>query len=183
MGASLKAEGFKNILFLVDHGGDQQGAIEAAKALSGRWKGSGVRAAYVAAYYDYDAVEKFEHDVLGVHEKSEGYHDDYYVAAISVAIDPTGVRLAERRKAHKTTINGVDLRLPRRSRMARKLSRIAPMSLWTRFASFWPIPNERPPAPLPGLLFRASAWPPHCYRECSGRAWKGSRLRGLLSTC
>src|SRR5579863_2973461 len=27
MGASLKAEGFKNILFLVDHGGDQQGAI------------------------------------------------------------------------------------------------------------------------------------------------------------
>ena len=32
MGASLKAEGFKNILFMVDHGGDQQGAIEAAKS-------------------------------------------------------------------------------------------------------------------------------------------------------
>jgi creatinine amidohydrolase len=109
MGASLKAEGFKNILFLVDHGGDQQGAVDAAKALSEKWKGSGVRAIYVAAYYDYDAVEKFEHDVLGVHEKSEGYHDDYYVAAISVAIDPNGVRLPERRKAHKTSINGVDL--------------------------------------------------------------------------
>jgi hypothetical protein len=68
-----------------------------------------VRAIYVAAYYDYDAVEKFEHDVLGVREKSEGYHDDYYVAAISVAIDPNGVRLPERRKAHKTSINGVDL--------------------------------------------------------------------------
>lgn len=109
MGASLKAEGFKNVLFLVDHGGDQQGAVDAAKALSEKWKGSGVRAIYVAAYYDYDAVEKFEHDVLGVREKSEGYHDDYYVAAISVAIDPNGVRLPERRKAHKTSINGVDL--------------------------------------------------------------------------
>jgi creatinine amidohydrolase len=109
MGASLKAEGFKNILFLVDHGGDQQGAVDAAKALSERWKGSGVRAIYVAAYYDYDAVEKFEHNELGVHEKSEGYHDDYYVAAISVAIDPNGIRLPERRKAHKTSINGVDL--------------------------------------------------------------------------
>jgi creatinine amidohydrolase/Fe(II)-dependent formamide hydrolase-like protein len=113
MGASLKAEGFKNILFLVDHGGDQQGAIEAAKSLADKWKGSGVRAAYVAAYYDYDQVEKFEHDVLGVHEKSEGYHDDYYTASISVAIDPNGVRLPERMKAHKTSINGVDLASPK----------------------------------------------------------------------
>jgi creatinine amidohydrolase len=113
MGASLKAEGFKNILFLVDHGGDQKGAIEAAKTLSEKWKGSGVRAIYVAAYYDYDDVEKFEHDVLGVHEKSEGYHDDYYTATISLAIDPNGVRLPERKKAHKTTLNGVDLATPK----------------------------------------------------------------------
>jgi creatinine amidohydrolase len=109
MGASLKAEGFKNILFMVDHGGDQQGAIEAVKVLSEKWKGSGVRALYVAAYYNYDAVEKFEQDVLGVHEKSEGYHDDYYTASISVAIDPNGIRLPERVKAHKTTLNGQDM--------------------------------------------------------------------------
>jgi creatinine amidohydrolase len=113
MGTSLKAEGFKNILFMVDHGGDQKGAVEAANTLAEKWKGSGVRAAYVAAYYDYDEVEKFEHDVLGVHEKSEGYHDDYYVAAISVAIDPNGARLPERIKAHKTSINGIDLASPK----------------------------------------------------------------------
>jgi creatinine amidohydrolase len=113
MGTSLKAEGFKNILFLVDHGGDQKGAVEAAKSLSEKWKGSGVRALYVAAYYNYDAVEKFEHDVLGVHEKSEGYHDDYYVAAISAAIDPNGIRLPERTKVHKTSINGVELASPK----------------------------------------------------------------------
>jgi creatinine amidohydrolase/Fe(II)-dependent formamide hydrolase-like protein len=109
IGASLKAEGFKNILFMVDHGGDQQGAIDAAKALSDKWKGSGVRALYIAAYYNYDAVEKFEQDVLGVHEKSDGYHDDYYTASISVAIDPNGIRLPERVKAHKTSLNGQDM--------------------------------------------------------------------------
>jgi hypothetical protein len=54
-------------------------------------------------------VEKFEQDVLGVHEKSEGYHDDYYTASISVAIDPNGIRLPERVKAHKTTLNGQDM--------------------------------------------------------------------------
>lgn len=113
IGTSLKAEGFKNILFLVDHGGDTEGAIETAKTLAEKWKGSGVRAMYVAPYYNYDAVEKFEHDVLGVHEKSEGYHDDYYTAAISVAIDPNGVRLPERQKAHKTSINGMDLATPK----------------------------------------------------------------------
>jgi len=113
MGASLKAEGFKNILFLVDHGGDQQGAIDTAKTLAEKWKGSGVRAIYVAAYSDYDAVEKFEQDVLGVHEKSEGYHDDYYTASISAAIDPNGLRLPERVKAHKTTLNGQDMASPK----------------------------------------------------------------------
>jgi hypothetical protein len=64
---------------------------------------------YIAAYYNYDAVEKFEQDVLGVHEKSDGYHDDYYTASISVAIDPNGIRLPERVKAHKTSLNGQDM--------------------------------------------------------------------------
>ncbi len=113
MGASLKAQGFKNVLFLVDHGGDQKGAIDAAKTLSDKWKGSGVRAMYVAAYYDYDEVENFEKDVLGVHEKSDGYHDDYYTASISVAIDPESIRLPERAKAHKTSLNGQDMASPK----------------------------------------------------------------------
>jgi creatinine amidohydrolase/Fe(II)-dependent formamide hydrolase-like protein len=122
MGASLKAEGFKNILFLVDHGGDQKGAIEAAKNLSDKWKGSGVNAIYVAAYYDYDEVEKFQHDVLGMREKQmDGYHDDYYTAVISLVIDPESARMAERRKVHKTTINGLDLASPRAMEDGKKI--------------------------------------------------------------
>ncbi|HUA19729.1 MAG TPA: creatininase family protein [Bryobacteraceae bacterium] len=122
MGTSLKAEGFQNILFLVDHGGDQKGAVEAAKDLSGKWQGSGVRALYVPAYYDYDDVEKYQHDVLGVHEKSrDGYHDDYYTSVISLVIDPNGVRMKERRQVHKTTINGLDLASPRAVEDGRKI--------------------------------------------------------------
>jgi creatinine amidohydrolase/Fe(II)-dependent formamide hydrolase-like protein len=111
--ASLKTEGFKNVMFMVDHGADQGPTTEVSKALAEKWKGSGAMAYYVPEYYDYNEVETFEHDVLKVEEKREGYHDDYYVASISVAIDPNGARMPERIKASKTTINGVELNSPK----------------------------------------------------------------------
>jgi creatinine amidohydrolase len=106
---SLKTEGFKNVMLMVDHGADQGPTVEVSKALAEKWKGSGAMAYYVAEYYDYSEVETFEHEVLKVEEKREGFHDDYYVASISVAIDPNGARMPERIKAKKTTINGVEL--------------------------------------------------------------------------
>ena len=54
-------------------------------------------------------MEKFESDVLGVHEKSEGYHDDYYIASISVAIDPNGSPATGTEKGAQDTMNGVDM--------------------------------------------------------------------------
>lgn len=109
MATSLRAQGFKDLIFLGDHGGDQRGINLVSKALNEKWKGSGVNTYYVADFYDYAAVEKFEQDVLGIHEKLEGYHDDYYISSIIMTVDVNGVRLPERRKAKKTTINGVDL--------------------------------------------------------------------------
>jgi creatinine amidohydrolase/Fe(II)-dependent formamide hydrolase-like protein len=109
IGTSLKAQGFTNILYMVDHGADQRPLVEAAKTLAEQWKGSGTSAYYVPEYYDYTEVEQYEKDVLGVHEKREGFHDDYYTASMSVAIDPVSARMAERKKAGKTSINGVDL--------------------------------------------------------------------------
>lgn len=110
---SLKTEGFLNIIFMVDHGADAAPMQAAAKELSAKWEGSGAALYYVPEYYNYGEVEKFEHDVLGVTEKREGFHDDYYTASISVAIDPVEARMQERIKAGKTTINGVDLAAPR----------------------------------------------------------------------
>ena len=109
MATSLRAQGFKDVIFLGDHGGDQRCINLVSKALNEKWKGSGVNTYYVADFYDYAAVEKFEQDVLGIHEKLEGYHDDYYISSIIMTVDINGVRLPERRKAKMTTINGVDL--------------------------------------------------------------------------
>jgi creatinine amidohydrolase/Fe(II)-dependent formamide hydrolase-like protein len=109
---SLKTQGFKNILFMVDHGADARPMPEITKSLSEKWAGAAM-AYYVPEYYDYNEVEVFEKEVLHVTEKREGYHDDYYTASISVAIDGNGARMPERIKANKTTINGVDLAGPK----------------------------------------------------------------------
>ena len=63
----------------------------------------------IPEYYNYADVEKFEEDVLGIHEKLEGYHDDYYISSIIATVDTDGIRMPERRKAGKFVINGVPL--------------------------------------------------------------------------
>jgi len=113
MATSLRANGFKYIMIMVDHGSDQPPAVEITKTLNEKWKGEGATIGYVSDYYDYNAVEKYSTDVLGNHEKSDGYHDDYYVAAISAVVDPVSARMPERIKAGKTTINGIDLAAPK----------------------------------------------------------------------
>ena len=111
---SLKTEGFKNLFLMADHGQSARNITEITKPLAEKWKDSGVMIAYVPEFYDYaPQVENFEHEVLKVTEVREGYHDDYYVAAISVAIDPNQARMPERIKANKTTINGVELNSPK----------------------------------------------------------------------
>ena len=109
MANSLKADGFKNILFMGDHGPDQPPEIEVSKTLNEKWKGAGVLFAHIPEYYNYADVQKFETDVLNIHEKAEGFHDDYYSSTIVMTQDVDHARIPERVKAHKTSINGVEL--------------------------------------------------------------------------
>ena len=111
MATSLKTQGFKNIIMCGDSGGNLRPMQEVADALTAKWKDdpSGARIFHIADYYNYGEVEKFEQDVLGIHEKMEGLHDDYYISSIIMVHDVNGVRLPERIKAGKTTINGVSL--------------------------------------------------------------------------
>lgn len=37
--------------------------------------------------------------VLGIHEKLEGYHDDYYISAIIATVSTDAIRMPERIKA------------------------------------------------------------------------------------
>ncbi|MBX7199994.1 MAG: creatininase family protein [Rhodospirillaceae bacterium] len=106
---SLKAAGFKNILFMGDHGPDQPPQIEVSKALNEKWKGTGVFFAHIPEYYNYADVQKFEADVLNIHEKPEGFHDDYYSSVIVMTQNLNNARIPERIKAKKTSINGVEL--------------------------------------------------------------------------
>jgi creatinine amidohydrolase/Fe(II)-dependent formamide hydrolase-like protein len=109
MAVSLKTQGFKDIVLLGDSGGNLKPMQEVAEALNAKWKGSGATAYFIPEYYNYDEVEHFEQDVLGVHEKVEGLHDDYYISAIIAVHDPNGIRAPERAKAGKLAINGVSL--------------------------------------------------------------------------
>ena len=111
MAVSLKTQGFKNIFLLGDSGGNIRPMTEVADALAAKWQGdpSGARVFCVPEYYNYAEVETFEQESLGIHEKLEGLHDDYYISAIIAVHDPNGVRMPERIKANKFVINGISL--------------------------------------------------------------------------
>jgi len=111
MAVSLKSQGFKNIILLGDNGGNITPLQQVSDALNAKWKAESVdaRTYSIPEYYNYGEVEKFEQDVLGIHEKLEGLHDDYYITSIIMVHDPNGVRMPERVKAGKFVINGVSL--------------------------------------------------------------------------
>jgi creatinine amidohydrolase/Fe(II)-dependent formamide hydrolase-like protein len=111
MAVSLKTQGFTDVVLLGDSGGNMKPMQEVAEALNAKWKAAGdrARAHFIPEYYNYDEVEKFEESALGVHEKMEGLHDDYYISALIAVHDLDGIRLPERIKAGKAAINGVSL--------------------------------------------------------------------------
>jgi len=118
MATSLRAMGFKNIIYLGDHGGDLKPMQEVSTALNAKWKGVGATNYFLEKYGNsgpdsgccgFGVLEKYEADALGIHEKKEGLHDDYYISSMIMTVTQNGVRLPERIKAKKSTINGVDL--------------------------------------------------------------------------
>jgi creatinine amidohydrolase/Fe(II)-dependent formamide hydrolase-like protein len=117
---SLESQGFTNIVFMGDSGGNQTPMKEVAAALNADWhsatdtratgtRNHGAVAYFIPEFYNYADVEKFEEDALGIHEQMEGYHDDYYISSIIATVDTDGIRMPERVKAGKFVINGVPL--------------------------------------------------------------------------
>jgi creatinine amidohydrolase/Fe(II)-dependent formamide hydrolase-like protein len=108
MANSLRSQGFTDIVMAGDSGGNAKGMQAAATSLNAEWKGQGY-VHFIPEYYNYGDVEKFEEEKLGIHEKLEGYHDDYYITAIISTVSTGAIRMKERRKAGKFVINGVPL--------------------------------------------------------------------------
>jgi creatinine amidohydrolase/Fe(II)-dependent formamide hydrolase-like protein len=108
IGSSLKVHGFKHVIYIGDSGGNQTGMAAVAKRQNERW-GAPI-AHYIAEYYNYDDVREYmERDLGIVQPTNDGIHDDYYITALMMTVDPTVVRYDQRVKAGKATINGVSI--------------------------------------------------------------------------
>jgi creatinine amidohydrolase len=107
---TLKAHGFKNIILIGDHGGDEDGMIAVAAALTEAWK-STAAVYYIPEYYkSWDgAVELLYRKGLGKAGVTDGLHDDPTVTLLMMITDPETVRWNERVKIGKTTIDGVSI--------------------------------------------------------------------------
>ena len=105
---SLHTHGFKTIILIGDSGGNQAGLEEVANQLNAQWTDQKTRALYVPEYYDFAAVSKWLEE-QGVQQVPEGYHDDFGMTAMMMAVDRQSVRTKQRIAAGKFTINGVKL--------------------------------------------------------------------------
>lgn len=118
---SLKMHGFKNIIFIGDSGGNQQGQRAVAEELNKKFAGEAV-VAHVQEYYTYAVVAKHMEGQGLKATKDDGLHDDPVITLNMFAADPRSIRYDERVKAGKASINGVDLSDRRKSEeLARKI--------------------------------------------------------------
>ena len=109
--SSLKANGFKSIVFIGDSGGNQAGMKKVAESLTAKWStaGAGTRIYFVPEYYQYPALQEWIETGLGIKQVDEGLHDDYAIASMMALVDPASIRLEQRAAKGKDTINGVKL--------------------------------------------------------------------------
>jgi creatinine amidohydrolase len=87
-----------------------------AAALDERYKASGTRFYFIPEYYDYSSVQKLIKDSgipeqieIGASQGSDRIHEEYGIDALMALYDPKTIRIDERSKANRATINGVSL--------------------------------------------------------------------------
>ena len=116
VGNSLRSQGFTNVVFIGDSGGNQNGMSAAAEALNRHWAG-GASAHYIEEYYREDIWScEYLKDELGIFQQPDNcsatrdlYHDDVHYSSIIATTDPGRIRAGQRIKAGLYSINGVEL--------------------------------------------------------------------------
>jgi creatinine amidohydrolase/Fe(II)-dependent formamide hydrolase-like protein len=116
MAESLRGMGFTNVILMGDSGGNQKPMQEVVNTLNAKYNGTPARFHYIAEYYDYTSVQKLVQDSgiaeqikLGASSGSDNIHDEYGIDALMALYDPNSIRIEQRKKANRTTINGVSL--------------------------------------------------------------------------
>jgi creatinine amidohydrolase/Fe(II)-dependent formamide hydrolase-like protein len=91
---SLQAHGFKEILFIGDSGGNQQGIIDVAKKLNEEWKDKGTRVFPLTSYYEDSRVyyRAWLQAQFGYDEDTVGSHAGISDTSQMLFIHPAGVR-------------------------------------------------------------------------------------------
>ncbi len=116
MGSSLRGMGFTTVILMGDSGGNQGAMKEVAAALDEKYKAAGTRFYFIPEFYDYSSVQKLiqssgipEKIEIGASQGSDGLHEEYGIDALMALYDPKTIRIDERTKANRATINGVSL--------------------------------------------------------------------------
>lgn len=116
MASSLRGMGFTTVILMGDSGGNQGAMKEVAAALDEKYKAAGTRVYFIPEYYDYSSVQKLIKDSgipeqidIGASQGSDRIHEEYGIDAIMALYDPKTIRIEQRTKANRATINGVSL--------------------------------------------------------------------------
>jgi creatinine amidohydrolase len=116
MAESLRGMGFTNVILMGDSGGNQGAMKEVAAALNSKYNGNPARFYFIPEYYDYSSVQKLIQDSgipeqikIGASNGSDGIHEEYGIDALMALYDPATIRIEQRRKANRATINGISL--------------------------------------------------------------------------
>ncbi len=105
---SMRTHGFEHVILIGDSGGNQEGMARVADALSREWGGGGPTIHFIPEYYDNPRWQEWLKE-RGVREVDEGLHDDVRHSSIMMTVDPTTVRMKQRRARGLFSINGVEL--------------------------------------------------------------------------
>ena len=116
MAESLRGMGFTSVILMGDSGGNQGAMKEVAAALNAKYNGTPARFYFIPEYYDYSSVQKLIQDSgipeqikIGASNGSDGIHEEYGIDALMALYDPQTIRIEQRKKANRATINGVSL--------------------------------------------------------------------------
>lgn len=91
---SLKQAGFRDIVFIGDHGTDQKPAEAVAAKLNAEWAATKVRVHPISGYYRGDLEgDRAEMMKMGIKKEEFGNHADVRDTSQMLAIDPTMVRM------------------------------------------------------------------------------------------
>ena len=117
---SLRAHGFRHVVFLSDSNGNVAGMTAVAKRLAREWAGGPTEIHYIAEYYGSVGAQEVL-DAEGIREVSEGHHDGVVAATQVMVTDPAMARTEQRIAVGKMSINGIDIAPPRGIEIGKKI--------------------------------------------------------------